>query len=131
MFCALNNFLGFHFWLDNHREVNHWIFKFFFLVSFAGLPFGIAILVPYILLVKCIAIARDLDIDAQLSHVGWGFSFGWDIILLGVGIEQVDNKLGVNHLGIHDRGYKCLGKFVVGIGTLEDNSKFQITWEWG
>ncbi len=112
---------------SNHRKIDHRNFKFFVLGGFASLPTAIAILVPYLLPVECIAIARDFDMGSQLGHVGGGgdFTLQQNILLLGIGVEWIHYKLGVHHLGVHKKNHNCLSKFIKGFFALEENHKLQ------
>ncbi len=71
-----------------------------------------------------VAVAKNFDVSTQFCHIGRDFSFGDDVLLLGIWVQGVrDDKLWINHLRVGDEDHQGLSKFIKGCFTLECNSQ--------
>ncbi len=112
----VNDLLWLNFRGDDHREPDYGVADFVFLTlsALAIIP----LTSPNLFLIEDIAIARNLDVSTQFCHVGRDFSFGADVLLLGIWVHGVDDELWIDHLHIGDKGHQCLSKFIKGFSPL-------------
>ncbi len=95
---SVNDLLRLNFSGNNHREPDYRVVKLVFLI-FAALAV-IPLIYPNLFLIEHVAITRNVDMSTQFHHIRRDFSFGADVLLLGIWVQGNDNKLWIGHLHI-------------------------------
>jgi hypothetical protein len=96
------------------------------LVALAVIP----LISPNLFLIEYIAITRNFDMSTQFCHIRRDFSFGADVLLLGIWVQGVDDKLWNDHLCIGNKGHQGLSikRFLTleCNGQLDDSTRVQV-----